>query len=67
MKLATVIMASAFAASAFSTAQACEYMNKTLTFKGGDKQQISQDQSPALPTDKDKLLVDTKKPISSTN
>jgi len=67
MKLATFVMVSAFAASSFATVQACEYMNKTLTLNSDKKQQVTQEQSPTLPTKQDKLLVDTQKPVSSTN
>ena len=69
MKLSTILLAAAFAAASFTSAQACEYMNKTMTLKtdSNKTQQVSQEQSPALPAKQQKLLADSKKPLSNTN
>ena len=67
MKKAAILFLSLFAVSAFSSAYACEYMNKTITMKSGDKEQISQGQSPVVKDEK--LIVSTpaKAPVESAN
>lgn len=69
MKLSSLLLTSAFVFAGFTSAQACEYMNKTMTLNSGSNksQQISQEQSPALPAEQQKLLADSKKPLSNTN
>ena len=72
MKQTAFIALTAFAMAGFGSAQACEYMNKTMTLKTGkDTQQVTQTQapvqSPIQADQQDKLLADVKKPVSDAN
>ena len=62
MKQTALIALAVFAMAGFTSAQACEYMNKTLTLKTTkDAQQVTQSQSPVQTGEQDKLLADVKK------
>ena len=69
MKQTALIILAVFALAGFSSVQACEYMNKTLTLTSKDSKQVLQTeiqaQTPA-PSSKQKL-TDIKKPVNNAN
>lgn len=67
MKKSAIIATAAFALAGFSSAQACNYKNKTMTLIDKDMPKVSQEQTPVKTDELEKLLVDVKKPVSTAN